>query len=444
MKPTLRTTLMVLGMFWWNYTCAQSLEQTVNDAIQTNPDMAATLQAYYASQAELDIAEGRFLPSIDLSADGGREDLDRANVGETDQTRKQARLKLSLPLFRGFANTSEYSRADFNMRAHYYQTLAQAESLALQVAQAYTNVMNAQEVLRLSQENLKQHLETYDMVAARKRQGISDKSDLTQIKGRIARVRANLLAAHNNLSDAETLYKQLTGNQPGNFIRPEVDESYLPESHDRAVELALQNNQLLIASKLDVNASAANVKGVRSENYPSFDLVADRSWKDNVSGFDGREDEWRMLVEMNWNLYSGGQSSSRYRRALYREEASRMLSNRVYREVQANAQSSWDAFETLKQSRVHLRDYVEQSKESVKLYLAQFKAGQRTLLDLLDTQNELFEARKRYLAADYHYIYAQYRVLASISNILSAMRINTMLPLLQKGPRKTIPQVDET
>ncbi|WP_257275919.1 TolC family protein, partial [Endozoicomonas sp. SESOKO4] len=95
MKPTLRTTLIVLGMFWWNNTCAQSLEQTVNDAIQTNPDMAATLQAYYASQAELDIAEGRFLPSIDLSADGGREDLDRANVGETDQTRKQARLKFS-------------------------------------------------------------------------------------------------------------------------------------------------------------------------------------------------------------------------------------------------------------------------------------------------------------------------------------------------------------
>ncbi|WP_422136814.1 TolC family outer membrane protein [Endozoicomonas sp. ALD040] len=439
MKPVLRTTLTVLGMLWCNTNWAQSLEQTINDAIQTNPDMAVTLQSYFASQAELDIAQGRFLPSLDLRADSGREDQDRANVGETNQTRKQARLKLSIPLFRGFANTSEYSRADFNMQAHYHQTLAQAESLALQVAQVYTHVMNAQEVLRLSQENLEQHLETYDMVAARKRQGISDKSDLTQIKGRIARVRANILAARNNLADAETLYKQLTGDYPGDFIRPEVDQSYLPESQDRAIKLALQNNQLLIASRLDVNASTADVKGVQSENYPSFDLVADRSWKDNVSGFDGREDESRLLVEMNWNLYSGGQSSSRYRRALYREEASRMRSNKVYREVQANAESSWDAFVTLKQSRVHLHDYVEQSRESTELYLAQFKAGHRTLLDLLDTQNELFEARKQYLAADYQYVYAQYRVLASISNILGAMRINTIRPLLQKGPKKTTP-----
>ncbi|WP_197466538.1 TolC family protein, partial [Oleiphilus sp. HI0080] len=102
------------------------------------------------------------------------------------------------------------------------------------------------------------------------------------------------------------------------------------------------------------------------------------------------------------------------------------------REVQANVDSSWDAYMTLKQTLVHLQDYVDQSAESAKLYMAQFKAGRRTLLDLLDAQNELFEARKQYLASDYQYVYSQYRVVASMSYILDALRVNVMTPLLEK------------
>ena len=424
--------LFLLSTFCSAASHAQSLEKTVYEAIQTNPDMAASVQTYYASRAELDSAQGNFLPSIDLTANGGKEDLDRENVGETNETRKQATLQLTVPLFRGFANASEYSRADFSMQARYYQALAQAERLALDVAQAYTNVMNARDVVRLSSENVEQHQDTYDLVAAREKQGVSDKADLTQMRGRLARVQANLLAARNNLRDAITVYVQLTGSEPRSLMRPEVDQAYLPESNERTIELALQNSQLLTASRLSAKASSANADGLNAHYYPNVDLKADRTWKDDVSGFNGREDEWRVLLEMNWNLYSGGKGSSRQRQARYQEEAARMQSNKVYREVQANAESSWDAYLTLKQTRIYLQDYVEQSQESAKLYMAQFKAGRRTLLDLLDSQNELFEARKQYLAADYQYVYSQYRVVASMSYILDAMRVNVMKPLLEQ------------
>jgi adhesin transport system outer membrane protein len=133
---------------------------------------------------------------------------------------------------------------------------------------------------------------------------------------------------------------------------------------------------------------------------------------------------------MNWNLYSGGRSSSKQAQAKYDEEVARMNSNRIYREVRANVDSSWDAFVTLRETLVHLQDYVDQSAESARLYMAQFEAGRRTLLDLLDAQNELFEARKQFLASDYNYIYTQYRVVASMSYILDAMQLNVMEPLL--------------
>ena len=411
---------------------AQSLEKIVFKALQDNPDMAVALQTYYASREDLDAAQGNFLPSLDLSADTGKEDLDRQGVGETDKTRTQAKLQLTIPLFRGFANVSEHDRADYAMQASYYEALAQAEQTSLQITKAYTDVLNARDVVRLSKENAEQHEQTFDLVDARKKQGVANKADLTQMKGRLSRVRANLLSARNNLRDAETTFVQLTGERPDALVRPEVDQNYIPESNERAQTLALTNSQNLIASRLNVQAASASAEGLAAHKYPDLDIVADRTWKDDVSGFDGREDEWRVLLELNWNIYKGGSSASKHKKARYQEEAARMRSNRVYREIQANVDSSWDAYLTLKQTLVHLEDYVNQSAESAKLYMAQFKAGRRTLLDLLDAQNELFEARKQYLATDYQYVYSQYRVIASMSYILDALRVNLMKPLLEK------------
>ncbi|KZX78771.1 hypothetical protein A3715_09770 [Oleiphilus sp. HI0009] len=430
----LRATICILVSSVVSSSLAHSktLEETTFEALQSNPEMSVALQSYYASREDLGAAQGNFLPSLDLSADTGKEDIDRQGVGETNQTRTQAKLQLTIPVFRGFANVSEHDRADFAMQASYYQALGQAEQTSLSIAKAYTDVLNARDVVRLSEENLKRHEETFELVSARKKQGVSNKADLTQMKGRLARVKANLLSAKNNLRDAETVFAQLTGERPATLIRPEVDQAYIPESNERAQTLALNNNQSLIASRLNVQSASANTTGLNSHLYPDLDIVADRRWKDDVSGFDGEENEWRVLLEMNWNLYQGGSNASRQKKARYEEEAARMRSNRVYREVQANVDASWDAYLTLKQTLIHLEDYVNQSEESATLYMAQFKAGRRTLLDLLDAQNEVFEAKKQYLAADYEYIYTQYRVIASMSYILDALRVNVEGSLAQE------------
>jgi outer membrane protein, adhesin transport system len=416
---------------------AKTLEQTVYDALQTNPEVASAVQSYYGSREDVDAATGNFLPSLDLSADTGKEDLDREGVGETNETRKQAKLQLTVPLFRGFANSSELERADFGMQAAYYETLAQAEVTALRISKAYLDVLNAQDVVRLSVLNLEEHEKTFDLVEAKFKQGVANRADETQMKGRLSRVKANLLSARNNLRDAEAVFTQLTGERASKLQRPEIDQRFIPESNQRALEIALTNNQSLIASRLSTKAARASANGLNSHLYPDFDLVADRTWKEDVSGFNGQEDEWRVLVEMNWNLYSGGSSSAKQKKARYQEEAARMRSNRTYREIQANVDSSWDAYLTLHQTLVHLQDYVEQSKESAKLYAAQFKLGSRTLLDLLDAQNELFEARKQYLATDYQHVYAQYRVVASMSYILDAMQVNFMGALLDEQDEET-------
>ncbi len=415
------------------YASAEALEKTVYQALQNNPDMAVSIQQYFSAKSDVDIATGNFLPSIDLIADTGKEDIDQEGIDDTNKDRSNAKLQLSVPIFRGFENVEEYDRATFDMKASYYQSLAEAEKITLSISKAYLDTLSAQEVVVMSLENLQHHQKTYDLVHAREKQGVADKADLSQIRGRLARAKANLMASRNNLRDAETTYVQLVGESPVDLLKPHTNGAYLPGSNKRATELALANNQSLYASRLSVQAAAASARSKNAHNYPQFDLVADRTWKEDVAGFDGDEDEWRILLEMNWNLYAGGRNSSAHQKAVYQEEAARMRTNRVIREVRANVDSSWNAYKTLEQELVYLKEYVEQSKQTERLYSEQFKVGRRTLLDLLDSQNELFQARIAYVEADYGYVYAQYRVMASMSYILDALKVNVMEGLEHEG-----------
>ena len=410
---------------------AETLERTVSNALQSNPDMAVAIAQFNASREDVDIATGNFLPSIDLIADAGKEDIDATKLdsglgSETKLNRKNARLQLSLPLFRGFANKKEHDRAKLDMQASYYQSLSEAEKLSLEISKAYLDVLSAKEIVVMSLENLDHHTKTYDLVNERHTQGVADKADLSQVRGRMARAKANLSSARNNLRDAETHFLQMVGTSPTQLQRPRVNKDYLPSDNARVLSLAMANNQSLRASQQSTAAATANAQAQNAHYYPALDLVADKTWKDDVAGLEGEQDEWRVLVQMNWNLYAGGRKSSGHKKAIYQEQTARMRSNSVVREVKANVDSSWSAYKSLEEELIYLQDYVMQSKETQKLYSQQFKVGRRTLLDLLDSQNELFQARKAYVAADYDYLYAQFRVISSMSYILDALNVNVM------------------
>lgn len=422
-----RTYLLFLSICLTGQAFGQSIEEVVYQTFHTNPDFHAFVEGYQASKADVDLAKSQFFPSIDLTADTGPEHINFKKSGtETDETRKQAKLQLTLPLFRGFSNQQGLKRSKDLMQAAYYESMAEAEVITLKVIKSYLDVMRTREVQKMSLDNLEYHHKTFDQINSREQRGVSDGADLSQIRGRLARAKAELTTARNNLNDAETEYVQLTGQFPAELIKPIVDTRYIPESVAEAKAFALSNSQSLLASKMTLSSAKAASKSEQSDYYPQLDLVADKIWKDNVEGSAGREDEWRVLVQMNWNLFGGGKTSSLRQKAIHNEQRSRMQSNATLRKVIANVDSSWNAYKTLQQNLIYYRDYVTETQKTQLLYTDQFTVGRRTLLDLLNSQNELFQARNNYLSNEYNFLYAQYRVISSMSYILDAMNINVM------------------
>ena len=130
------------------------------------------------------------------------------------------------------------------------------------------------------------------------------------------------------------------------------------------------------------------------------------------------------MLRMRYNLYNGGSDSAESESAAYQLNKAKDLRDTAYRQVEEGLRLSWSALDLTLQQKNFLSDHVDSAAETVIAYQKQYRIGQRTLLDVLNTENELFEARKDYLDAHYAEQYAKYRVLNATGTLLDAMLVD--------------------
>ncbi len=131
------------------------------------------------------------------------------------------------------------------------------------------------------------------------------------------------------------------------------------------------------------------------------------------------------MVRINYNLFSGGADRAREREAAYSINESKAIQLNAYQDIEEGTTLAWNARVFLKQQMQYLRQHVEAALETRNAYDDQFKIGQRTLIDVLDAENELFQARREYLTAEYDDLIAQYRLLNATGSLLESLRITT-------------------
>ncbi|NOH80081.1 TolC family outer membrane protein [Vibrio sp. RE86] len=408
-------------------TYSQTLEQAVAITLATNPELKSAFNELQSAIKQSDAASGAYLPSIDLDAGIGYEGIDPAQVGdqETDLTRKEATISLTQLIWDGNATLNDIDRTSADAESLRWQLLANASDLALQVTDVYLEAVKATEVLALSESNLAVHKKIYRDIKKRATSGIGSTADVTQVEARIAKAHGNLLAAQNNLVDTHTQFHRLVGQQPLGLIYPRADESKLPLSLTDALVEAFDVHPVIKVSMVDVDAARFQYKQSKGNYYPTFSIEASQTWRDDAGGDEGRSDETLAMLRMRYNLYNGGSDRDLSERAAYQLNQAKDLRDNAYRQVEEGLRLSWSALDLTLQQKNFLADHVDSASETVIAYEKQYRIGQRTLLDLLNTENELFEARKDYLDAHYAEQYAKYRVMNATGNLLDALLVDT-------------------
>ncbi len=423
MKTSILTALVVTALSSSGAVYAQTLEGAVAKTLVTNPEINMVLSRTGAAQMAHKGAFSGYLPSLDVSAGIGKERTSKESLDTVTYTRKELGLSFRQMLFDGFATSAEYDRTGFEATAEQYALYAEAEDVSLKAVSAYLNVVKGKEILALSEENLVTHEKIYSDIKKRTDAGIGSSSDLSQIEGRLARANSNVINAQNNLADAETDYLRVVNEFPEELEVPNPDFSALPDSFAKVIKKAMDEHPRLKSSRQDIYAAHAQHEVAKSNYYPKFTLEVDNNMLDNADGNEGRNDKLAGMLRMRYNLYQGGKDKSFVEQTAFSVSESKYVSERTIRELHQGARLSWDAKRYLKQQTSFLNKHVVASEKTRDAYAKQFTLGKRTLLDVLNTETELFDAKSDLVGAKYDEMESNYRILNSMGQLLGSLKV---------------------
>jgi outer membrane protein, adhesin transport system len=410
---------------------ATSLEETIQAALETNPEVGVVQADRKAIDQELRQARAQYLPSVDVRGALGPEYSNNPSTrnragGDSATTlmRYESQLTLSQMLFDGFATPSEVERQKARIDSASYRVAEAAEFIALDAVEAHLDVLRNLDLVELARENVAEHRRIFDRVERLEREGGGSIADVRQTEARVASSESALATAIGNLRDSQARYISVVGASPESLEPPLVPLQAVPESGETAAVRAGVNSPTVQIATADIEVSQAELEGSRAGYYPRLDLELGTSANRNIDGVQGGDVDAQALLVVRYNLFRGGADIAREREAFERLREARQQLSLVRREAEEEARLAYNAVITARSRVEALRAEADAQRATRDAYAQQFILGQRSLLDLLDAENQLFIARSNLTTADYTERFAVYRVLTVLGDLLVTLDID--------------------
>jgi len=401
-----------------------SLREAARQAVTTNPDVLAAFSEFQAAEQQVRVARGGYLPRVDLEAAVGVERIDDPRFGTNDFSRNRISVQLSQMIFDGFATRSRVRAYGQESRMRYFEVLAASETIMAEVARAYFDVLRHRELVDLSKENYAAHRLILEQIERRARAGVSRRVDLEQSYGRLALSEANLLTDVTNLHDVSVRYQRLVGTPPAQALaEPEITPGLLPTSIEATLGIAYSQNPMINAAIAHAWSATDAANVVRGSMLPRFDVRLRQDFWDGGDEFSSQYDRGVAELVMTYNLYNGGADRAERRRLLHKADQAANLRNQVCRNIRQDVSIAFNEMRALEEQMVYLGRHMQAIGRAREAYRSQFGIGQRTLLDMLDTENEFYDARRAYVNAKRQYDVAYAQALAGVGALISALEL---------------------
>lgn len=399
----------------------------VQKAIDTNPEVTARLNALRAANNEVDVARGGFYPTLDLSADVGR-DKDKISTRNPDSlsfTRSGVALTANQVLWDGRLTAKEVERLGHARTVRYFEFLAATEDTALEAARAYLDVLRFRKLVQLAEDNYTQHKYVFDQLQSKFKAGVGRGVDSEQANARLALAESNLTTEIANLHDVSARFLRLVGDAPA---------AKLPAAPNLETSLKADNAELIaqaLAKNASISAAIENLRAVQADastkDSPFQPRVEARLRTGAGKNFDGlldRKSATSAEILLNWNLYKGGSDTARVKQYADLINQAADQRDKACRDVRQTAAIAQNDINRAKQQLSALDRNVLAIEKARDAYRQQFDIGQRSLLDLLNAENELYTAKRAYANADADLQLAHVRTQAARNTLVANLGLS--------------------
>jgi outer membrane protein len=411
---------------------AENLPDALAKAYQTNPQLNAERARQRATDENVPQALAGYRPQIVASLSAG---LQAVRNLLPDNTIQSASLKpwtigvtVTQTLFNGFKTANSVRVAELQVSSGRQALRNVGQGVLLDAVTAYTNVLANQSLVTAQRSNVAFLRETLAITQKRLNAGDVTPTDTAQAEARLSRGLADLNAAEVALAISQATYTQVIGNAPTQLGPAETVDRYLPRSRDDATGLAFREHPAVMAAAFDVDVASTSIRVAESSLMPTITLQgsASRSKQADPSLSTFGTDQASVTSQLTQPIYDGGTAASQTRQAKEVAAQSRLVLDQIRNQARTAAIGAWVANEGAKVAVTASESEVRAATVALAGVQKEAAGGQRTTVDVLNSQQDLISAKARLIGALRDRVIASYTLLSAIGRLdVKTLALNT-------------------
>lgn len=425
---------------------AQSLTDTLVATYVNNPQLRAARAELRAVDERVTQAKAGYRPNIDATTSVGHEWTNNrraegryAPSGERtfgpviDTTPQSTRVSLTQPVFRGFRTVRAIERAENEVLAQRSRLTAIEQNVLLNAAVAYLDVYRDQIVVDITTNNERVLNRQLEAAGDRFRVGEITKTDVSQAEARVAGATASRASSEGNLIQSRATFLKFVGSEPSLLSAPEFAIT-LPASLEETVNAAMTRDPDVLASQYLEIASRQSIHEAEGELMPEVNLRSGWTRTLEQGGNQAQQaDVYTVLAELRVPIYEQGVAYSRVRQAKQTAGQRRIDIETSRRAATERATQAWQALLTSRAQIVSFKAQVNSANVALEGVRQEATVGSRTILDVLDQEQEYLDSQVNLVRAQREESVAQFRLASAMGNLTAA---NLSLPTETYDPVK--------
>jgi len=430
---------LVMGVAWTggaSAVSAETLRSALAAAYMTNPTLNAERAKLRAIDEEASQARSNFRPSISGDLDTGYRKLKTNPVDGTPAstggfnsggTNHPAGYTVTInkTLFRGFRTLNAIRQADADIQSGRENLRAVEQSTLLDAVTSYMDVVRDQAIVRLREGNVRVLSEQLKATEDRFEVGEVTKTDVAQAEARRSGSDSQLSLAQSNIKTSRASYQRIIGHPASNVVEPSPIDSLLPHALPSALGTAEVENPTLQSAVYAEEASQYAIKQIRGEMLPEISVEATYSDTLDPSVSLDRLNETTLTGRIRVPLYSKGEPSSRVRAAVEINRQRKQQVDEARAQARAVVIAAWGRLVASRAQIISDQSQVRANKIALNGVKEEEKVGQRTILDVLDAEQEFLDAQVTLVTTKRDKVVASFILLSAIGRLdTSHMRLS--------------------
>jgi outer membrane protein len=416
------SVLAFLSVF--NAAHAETLREALATAYLYNPTLKAARAQLRATDEEVARAKSGYRPTITGDIQHSYQDVNTRppSLAEGDSYPRSYGVTLNQPVFRGFRTINAVKGAEALVEAGREDLRQSEQNVLLDAITAYVDVVRDQAILSLRQNNVKVLSEQLRATQERFDVGEVTRTDVAQARARSSVSTSELSAARAAIQASRATYQRIIGRAPGTLRDPGPAKRAIPKSVQEALSRGEQENPTILSAIFRERSQDHIVKQTKGELLPSVDLQANytRSY-DSGSGSGDREDVTTVTGRVTVPIYEAGEVSARIRQNIETRSQLRHQIDEARELVRANVTSAWGTLVSVRAQITSDTAGVEASQVALSGVREEEKVGQRTVLDVLNAEQEFLNAQVTLATSRRDLVVASYSLLSAMGQLSTAV-----------------------